>query len=124
MDTIANLLTSIRNAELANHAQVSAPFSKQSAAVLSVLKKEGYIANVTETTEGAHKRLSIQLVPNTRHHIKRISTPGRRLYTSADRIPTVLRGLGHVVISTSKGVMTGKEAKKQGLGGELICEVY
>ncbi len=124
MDTIANLLTSIRNAELASHTQVSAPFSKQSAAVLSVLKKEGYITNFSETMDGAHKRLSIDLVPNTRHHIKRISTPGRRMYTSADRIPTVLRGLGRVIISTSKGIMTGKEAKKLGLGGELICEVY
>ncbi len=122
MDTIGNLLTSIRNAEGASHTQVTVPFSTQSMAILDILKTEGYIEGAT-ATEDAKKKIIIDLVPGISHSLKRISTPGRRLYTPATAIPMVLRGLGMVIVSTSKGMMTGKSARRQNLGGELICEV-
>jgi small subunit ribosomal protein S8 len=122
MDTIGNLLTSIRNAEAVNHAQVTVPHSKVSVAILEILKKEGYIVDFKETDE-AKKSIVIDLVQGIRHSYKRLSTPGRRLYTPARDIPTVLRGLGMVILSTPQGMMTGKEARKAQVGGELICEV-
>lgn len=122
MDTIGNLLTSIRNAEAAGHSTTSVPFSKMSMAVLAILKEEGYIVDMKETDD-AKKRIEITLVEGIRHSYKRISKPGRRLYTPSRDIPMVLRGLGMVIVSTSKGLMTGKNARKQNLGGELICEI-
>jgi small subunit ribosomal protein S8 len=125
MDTLGNLLTSIRNAELANHSELTVPFARTSTAVLEILKKNGYVTSYTEEAETARKMISITLpTPITRHHYKRISKPGRRLYTEVKDIPTVLRGLGLVIISTPKGMLTGKDARKQKVGGELICEVY
>lgn len=122
MDSIGNLLTSIRNAEAANHSVVTVPNAKASVALLNILKDNGYIEGFS-VTEGTPGSIAIQLVPGIRHSYKRISTPGRRLYTPSRDIPIVLRGLGMVVVSTSKGLMTGKDARKQKLGGELICEV-
>jgi small subunit ribosomal protein S8 len=127
MDRIGNLLTSIRNAELAGHSKLSVPHAKLSEAVLANLKKGGYVADfkVSGEKNSPIKTIAIELpTPVTRHHYKRLSTPGRRLYTPADRIPRVLRGLGDVILTTSQGVMLGKEARKQRVGGELICEVY
>lgn len=126
MDTIGNLLTSIRNAELASHDELTVPDAKQSLAVLDILKAEGYVHDVkpVEATS-AEKRVRITLTqPLSRHHYRRLSKPGRRLYVAADRIPSVRSGFGFVIVSTSKGMMTGKKAKSAGLGGELICEVY
>jgi small subunit ribosomal protein S8 len=91
-------------------------------AVLAILKKNGYIADA-EATDAVKREIIISLNQNVKHSYKRISKPGRRLYTAAQDIPIVLRGLGMVVVSTSKGMMTGKDANKQNLGGELICEV-
>ena len=80
---------------------------------------------MAEVVDGAKKDIALTLPePVQKHHYKRLSTPGRRLYTPADRIPTVLRGLGICVLSTPKGLMTGKEARKQSLGGELMFEAY
>ena len=125
MDRIGNLLASIRNAELAQHTALSVPHAKMSSAVLAILKKEGYIADFIEVGEGVEKKINITLPqPVSRHSYKRISKPGRRMYTDAQSIPMVLRGLGMVIVSTSAGVMTGKDARKRKLGGELICEVY
>jgi small subunit ribosomal protein S8 len=127
MDRIGNLLTSLRNAELAGHSKLVVPHAKLSEAVLANLKKAGYISEfkVTGEKNSPIKTVAIELpTPVARHHYKRLSTPGRRLYTTADRIPRVLRGLGDVIITTSKGVMLGKEARKHNLGGELICEIY
>lgn len=125
MDTLGNLLTSIRNAEMANHSELSVPFARTSTAVLEILKKHGYIASFQADAEGAQKRIAITLpTPVTRHHYKRISKPGRRLYAEVKDIPTVLRGLGIVIVSTPKGMLAGKDARKQKVGGELICEVY
>lgn len=125
MDLLSNLLTSIRNAELAGHSRLVVPFSKISAAVLDILKKEGYILDWSQTETDAKPTLEVSLpMPVARHNYKRVSTSGRRLYIKSDKIPRVLRGLGIVILSTSKGVMTGKDARKLGLGGEVICEVY
>ncbi len=125
MDHISNLLTSVRNAELAGHASLEAPHSKLSAAVLEILKKQGYVSSFEITGEKGKQRLSVALPqPVKRNHYKGISTPGQRIYTPYDKIPMVLRGLGFVIISTSKGLMTGRDAKRQHLGGEMIAEIY
>lgn len=125
MDTLGNLLTSIRNAEMARHTATTVPASKASAALLEILKANGYIKGYTARTEGVKNLIDVTLTGNGEmHHYKRISKPGRRMYTDAKNIPVVLRGMGMVVISTSSGMMTGKQARKQKLGGELICEVY
>lgn len=125
MDTLGNLLTSIRNAEMARHAATSVPASKASAALLEILKANGYIKGFSTRSEGVKQLIDVTLTGDgVVHHYKRISKPGRRLYTDAKNIPVVLRGMGMVVISTSAGMMTGKQARKQKLGGELICEVY
>ena len=125
MDHISNLITSIRNAELVGHSKLTVPNTKLSVAVLAVLKESGYISNFTEQAETEHPRLQIELPqPVTRHTYKRVSKPGRRLFTGADEIPTVLRGLGIVVLSTPQGVMTGKKARKLRLGGEVLFEAY
>jgi small subunit ribosomal protein S8 len=124
-DITGNLLTSIRNAELASRSTLTVPNAKMSVAVLAILVKNGYVASYEVRTEGAKSFIDITLpTPLKRNHYRRLSTPGRRLYTPARAIPTVLRGLGMVIVSTSAGLMTGKEAKKKNLGGELICEVY
>lgn len=125
MDTLSNLLTSIRNAEMARHTALTVPHSKMSAAVLEVLKTNGYITSYKTEGEGVQQKLAIELPqPVKVHSYRRISKPGRRLYTPVSEIPIVIRGLGMVILSTPKGVMSGKQAKKQNLGGELICEVY
>lgn len=125
MDQIANLITAIRNAELASHTSLTVRHSKQNLAVLNVLKETGFVATYSETKTGVHPAIAIELPqPVTRHHYKRISKPGRRLYTSAQEIPTVLRGLGIVVLSTPKGIMTGQAAKKAKVGGEVMFEAY
>ena len=124
MDTIANLLTSIRNAEMAKLNTISVPSSKQSLALLELLKRTGYIADFAKTKDGSFERLSIKINESfINHEYTRVSKLGRRLYTTAKDIPVIKQGKGLVVISTSKGLMTGKEAKKLGLGGELVCTI-
>lgn len=122
MDTLGNLLTSIRNAEAVQHGEVIVPFSKVSMAVLGILADNGYISSFS-ASEGVKPTITITLKQGEKHTYKRVSTPGRRWYTPASNIPTVLGGLGIVVISTSHGIMTGKDARKKNLGGEIICQV-
>jgi small subunit ribosomal protein S8 len=104
------------------------PYSKIKENVASILKANGFVSSVKVNGEGISKQLVIQI--NDQQHnaaiteIKRISRPGRRVYTSAEDIPVVKRGRGIVIVSTSKGVMTGDEAKKAKAGGELICRVF
>lgn len=125
MDTLSNLLTSIRNAELANHSELTVPYAKTSEAVVTILKKHGYVTDFKKSDDAVKPTMHITLpTPVVRHNYKRISKPGRRLYTEASRIPTVLRGLGIVIVSTPKGMLSGKDARKQNVGGEIICEVY
>lgn len=123
-DSIADLLTRIRNASLKNHASCMAPFSKIKQSIAEVLKKAGMIQEVATVEEGKRTYLEIHLYHNRSFHIKRISSPGRRLYVASKDLPTVKSGLGVAILSTSKGIMSNKDAKKQHIGGELLCEVY
>lgn len=127
-DPIADMLTRIRNAINVRKAEVSLPHSKVKEAVATLLKQNGFVEEVKVTDATIGKTLKV--VINGEHEnariteIVRLSKPGRRYYASADEIPVVMRGRGIVIISTSKGMMTGQEAKKNGIGGELICKVY
>jgi small subunit ribosomal protein S8 len=126
-DPIADLLTRIRNAQRARHPGVSIPSSKLKVAICEVLKREGYIENFQ--VDGAAKpTLNVEL----RYYqgrpvieeIKRMSRPGLRNYKGADGLPRVRDGFGISIVSTSKGVMTDREAKAQGFGGEVLCTVF
>jgi small subunit ribosomal protein S8 len=122
MDTLGNLITSIRNAEMANHSELLVPASRQAEAVLAILQKNSYISGFHRIEGKPSDSISIKLA-NRPHEYKRISKPGRRMYVTADSIPVVKQGHGMVIISTSQGVMSGNDAKEKGLGGELIASV-
>ncbi|MDO4871079.1 MAG: 30S ribosomal protein S8 [Candidatus Saccharibacteria bacterium] len=127
-DPIADLLTRIRNAANVGKNQITVPASKLKLTIATELKKAGYIADVKVETQKPQDNLVItinEVNENTKFtEIKRLSKPGRRLYVGADEIPKVKNGRGMVLISTSKGVMSGFAAKKQKLGGELLMEIY
>jgi len=124
-DPIADLLTRIRNAARVRKDMVRAPYSKLKHAVCNVLKANGYIVDVKAIGEGVQKELSIELHDDRADlHIKSISKPGQRIYVKSSEIPHVLEGLGLAIISTPKGVMSGRDAKKQNVGGEYLAEVY
>lgn len=124
-DPIADLLTRIRNAARVRKVMVRAPYSKLKHAICNVLKDGGYIVDVKAVGEGVQKELMIELPEDrTDLHIKSMSKPGQRIYLKASEIPHVLEGLGLAIISTPKGVMSGRDAKKQKVGGEYLCEVY
>jgi small subunit ribosomal protein S8 len=124
VDPISDMLTRIRNAYAVGKEEVCLPTSKVKVAVLSILKEQKYV----EGFKDEDGQLCVALrykgpVPVIRK-IERVSKPGRRVYVKKDEIPNVLSGQGIAVISTSKGIMTGSQAKEQSLGGELICKVY
>lgn len=127
-DPIADMLTRIRNAAAVNKYEVSMPHSKIKQTLAEVLAGSNFVKGVEVFGEGGFKTLRIKINDQDTNsritEIVRLSKPGRRMYSAADKIPAVKRGRGIVVISTSKGIMTGDEAKKAGLGGELICKVY
>ncbi len=124
-DPIADLLTRIRNATMARKDFVTVPFSNLKMAVLKVLLSKGFVKEAEVETNGSFQEIKITLNPEKgKFHLKKISTPGQRIYISTSSIKKINGGLGVSVLSTSKGVMSGEEAKKQNLGGELICEVY
>lgn len=127
-DPIADMLTRIRNAIAVNKIQLSLPHSKTKEAVARLLKENRYIDNlkVTDTSLGKSLLLMLRTEDSNSHitDIVRLSKPGRRLYTSADKMPIVKQGRGIVIVSTSQGMMTGYEAHKKRVGGELICKVY
>jgi len=128
-DPIADMLTRIRNANMARHEIVEIPSSKMKKAIAMTLLKEGFVKAVEEIDDGKGGILKITLKygPNKERVIsglKRISKPGLRVYARHDELPRVLGGLGIAIISTSKGIMTDKEARKEGLGGEVICYVW
>ena len=120
-DPIADMLTRIRNAGLLKKKRVIIPSSKLKLEILKVLKKEGYVADYAYEKEG--NAILVDLNSKLKKLV-RVSKPGRRVYTTKDTIPVVLQGYGIVIISTSKGVMSGKEAKKLGLGGEIMCKIW
>ena len=122
MDHLSNLLTSIRNAELAGLSSTRVVNTKLSLALLAVLKDKKFIASFSE---GDDRKIDVILSqPVERHHYRRISKPSRRIYTDSKSIPTVRQGIGMVILSTPEGVMTGQSARKRHLGGEILCEVY
>lgn len=123
-DPIADMLTRVRNAALVNKDSVSLPHSNVKEAIAKILSAHKFIGAVEVSQGNLGKQLVLGIIPTQVTEIKRLSKPGRRMYTTADAIPTVKGGRGVVVISTSKGMMTGNDAKKQRLGGELICHVY
>jgi small subunit ribosomal protein S8 len=128
-DPIADLLTRIRNANANGEKRVRAPYSSFKEAVLRILKEQGFIAGYSAEGEGAKRFLVAELkysVDGERaiQQIHRVSKPGRRVFRECRKLPDVLNGLGIAVVSTSKGVVSNLEAKKLGLGGEVICEVW
>jgi small subunit ribosomal protein S8 len=131
-DTIADMLTRIRNALIAKHDSVDIPASTIKKAIAEILVQEGYIKSfeVIQDPESAEKksiRIQLKYGPNKQRvivGIKRISRPGLRVYARKDQMPKVLGGLGVAIVSTSRGVMTDREARKQGVGGEVLAYVW
>lgn len=127
-DPIADMLTRIRNAIAVRKTEVVLPHSKAKEAVAQLLVDSHFVSGLHVSDAQIGKSLVLTLNEDNTNspitEIKRLSKPGRRYYVGADEIPVVKRGRGLVILSTSKGVMTGAEAKKQGIGGELICQVY
>ena len=126
-DPIADFLTRLRNAQKSGHAQLRMPHSKAKAAICQVLQQEGYIEGYS-VGEGAKRELQVQLKYQDDapviEEIHRISRPGRRVYRTHVNLPRVRGGLGVAVISTSRGLMTDREARRQGIGGEVLCTVF
>jgi small subunit ribosomal protein S8 len=126
-DPIADMLTRIRNAQAVGSQNVKMPSSNLKSAILEVLKGEGYIADFSEIAEGGKKDIQVTLKyyegRPVIEKIKRVSSPGLRVYRGSNEIPIVLAGMGIAIVSTSKGVMTGRSAQAQNLGGEVLCTV-
>ena len=127
-DPIADMLARIRNAIAVNKTEINLPHSNAKESIARLFKSSHYIDDVKVSNANVGKTLilSLRTLDNNARitEIGRLSKPGRRLYTSADKMPTVKQGRGVVIVSTSKGMMTGYDAKKQRLGGELICKIY
>ena len=128
-DPIADMLTRIRNANSSKHKTVDIPASKMKAAIADILFKEGYIKSFEEISNDVQGTIRVTLKSDEKGSrviagIKRISKPGLRVYASKEELPRVLNGLGIAIVSTSKGIMTDKEARKVGLGGEVLAYVW
>ena len=128
-DPIADLLTRIRNANTSKHETVDCPASKLKTSIVEILAEEGYIKSYQIIEDGKQGviRITLKYAPNGEKVIsglKRVSKPGLRYYASADDMPRVLKGLGTAIVSTSKGVMTDKAARKEHIGGEVLCFVW
>jgi small subunit ribosomal protein S8 len=131
-DPVADMLTRVRNAIMREHESVSVPSSNIKQAIAAVLKEEGYIEDVQLIPQHPQSvlRLKLKYVGGRRRRrsvitgLKRVSKPGRRVYVTKDDIPWVLSGMGISVLTTSKGVLTGQDARRAGVGGEVLCEVW
>ncbi|GAB6158653.1 30S ribosomal protein S8 [Desulfotomaculum varum] len=128
-DPIADFLTRIRNANTVYHDKVEAPASNVKKAIAEILKQEGYIKDYETVDDGKQGIIRIYLKYGSNKQrvisgLKRISKPGLRVYAKKDQIPKVLGGLGIAIVSTSKGIMTDKQARQAGLGGEVVCYVW
>lgn len=128
-DPIADMLTRVRNALAARHQKVDVPASKLKTEIARILKDEGYILNYKIVDDSNHKAIRVYLKYTPANqpvisHMVRLSRPGCRVYVGSKEIPKVLGGLGINIVTTPKGVMTGKTAHKEGVGGELLCEVW
>jgi small subunit ribosomal protein S8 len=127
-DPIADLLARVRNAANAHKTEMFVPYSKIKAEIVRILKDEGYITDYSVDTEAAHPRIKItNKIANRTSAItglKRVSRPGLRRYVGAQEIPRVLGGMGVSILSTSRGILSGREAKKQNVGGELLAYIW
>jgi small subunit ribosomal protein S8 len=129
-DTIADMLTRIRNASLARHRTTEVPSTKMTRSIAKVLSEEGFITEYQEVGEGVKKKLVIGLKYKGKNRdpiiktLKRVSRPGLRVYSNKKELPRVLGGIGIAIISTSSGIMTDRDARSQGLGGEVLCYVW
>ena len=128
-DPVADMLARIRNAIQARHQKVDIPASKLKAEIARILKEEGYIANFKAVDEEGHRTLRIYLKYGNNNdpaisNVQRVSRPGCRVYVGRNEIPRVLGGLGINILTTPRGVMTGRDARKQGVGGEILCEIW
>ncbi|MGB8340018.1 MAG: 30S ribosomal protein S8, partial [Chthoniobacterales bacterium] len=127
-DPIADLLARVRNSTQAQKLEMFVPYSKVKSEIIRILKEEGYIADYALDTTAAHPRIKITNKISNRTSaitgLKRVSRPGLRRYVGADEIPRVLGGMGTAILSTSHGVMSGRQAKKQKVGGELLAYVW
>ena len=128
-DPVADFLTRIRNAMRARHQKLDVPASKLKAEIARILKEEGYIANYKPVEEGGMKVLRVYLKYTVNNEsvicdLKRVSRPGCRVYQGKSEIRRVQGGLGIAILTTPKGVMTGRQARREGVGGELLCEVW
>ncbi|MEJ7607064.1 MAG: 30S ribosomal protein S8 [Bryobacteraceae bacterium] len=128
-DPIADMLTRVRNALTARHQKVDVPSSRMKMELARILKEEGYILNYKMAEEGVQKTIRIYLkyTPSNQpaiSKIDRVSRPGCRVYVGSRNIPRVLGGLGISILTTPRGLMTGREARKENIGGELICQIF
>jgi small subunit ribosomal protein S8 len=128
-DPVADFLTRIRNGIKARQQKIDAPASKLKLEIARILKEEGYVANFKATEEDGKKIIRVYLKYGADNqaainYVQRVSRPGCRVYVGKDEIPRVLGGLGINILTTPKGVMTGRQARKEGLGGEILCEVH
>lgn len=128
-DPISDMLTRIRNGLAARHHKVDIPGSKVKIEIARILKEQGYVANYRVANDDKKQTVKVYLKYRPDRspvisELKRISKPGRRVYADSNNIPRVIGGMGVCIMTTSKGVMTGKEAGKQGVGGEVLCTVY
>ncbi len=128
-DPVADFLARIRNAIKARHQKLDIPASKLKLEIARILKEEGYIANFKAVEEEGHKLIRVYLKYGTNNeaaisNLARVSRPGCRVYVGRNEIPRVLGGLGINILTTPRGVMTGRQARKEGVGGEVLCEVW
>ena len=128
-DPIADMLTRVRNALIARHAKVDVPASRLKNEIARILREEGYILNYKLTEEGSKRfiRLYLKYMPSNLpviSRIERVSRPGCRVYVGSKDIPRILGGLGINILTTPKGVMTGNSARKEGVGGEVLCQIW
>lgn len=129
-DTIADMLTRIRNANLARHKSVNIPSTKMTRNIAKVLKEEGFVGDMSETVDGPKRTMTVELKykGKTRQpiirNLTRVSKPGLRVYSNRKDLPRVLGGIGIAIISTSSGVMTDRDARHQGVGGEVLCYIW
>lgn len=127
-DPIGDMLTRIRNAQARAKREVAMPASRRKAAIAEVLMNEGYIVGYRTEGEGAAKQLCVELKyyrgKPVIEHVQRVSRPGLRIYKTKDQLPSIIGGLGVAIVSTSKGLMSDRDARAHGIGGEIICSVY
>jgi small subunit ribosomal protein S8 len=129
-DTIADMLTRIRNATMARHQTTEVPSTKMTRSIAQVLRAEGFINDFSEREEGVKRTLVISLKYKGKNRrpiinaLKRVSKPGLRVYSNRKELPRVLGGIGIAIISTSSGIMTDRDARRQGLGGEVLCYIW